>query len=395
MWAYGITKNQHNDLCKVDETLRTPSMGIHKIDVPIPRLKSGEVLVKVKASALNFNTLWSARSFPLSPFQLIGKYVLRNPFDKDHIQDFAIFGSDASGIITEVSDNVDKWKVGDEVVIHCNVVDTSDPIVQTDGMLTDSQAIWGYETNYGAFAEYTRVKATQLIKKPKHISWEVAASFCLTHSTAYRMLCTDNGIRIQPGDHCLVWGASGGLGTFATQLISLMGGVPVAIVSTASKEKICKDMGCPIVINLQEHGLGKFVDDRGEPNYMEWRKLKNVLEKKGAKKINYIFEHIGRNTLGVSIYLLEKGGSVVICAATSGYLATIDLRFLWMNCKSIVGSHFSNYYEASQAADLIFNNKIKPIIHSYTSIDTLPIYADLMYNSNGFGKYVFNHDLES
>ena len=394
MWAYGISKTQHEELCKVEPNLRKPSIGIHKIDVPIPRLKSGEVLVKIKASSLNFNNLWSAISSPLSPFQLISKYVSRNPFDNDHLQDFAIFGSDASGIITEISDNVGDWKVGDEVVIHCNVIDTSDPIIQTDGMLSDSQAIWGYETNYGAFAEYSRVKATQLIKKPKNISWEIAASFCLTHSTAYRMLCSDNGVRISPGDYCLVWGASGGLGTFATQLISLMGGIPIAVVSNTAKEKICIDMGCPIVINLQEYDLGAFIDGKGEPNYAQWRKLKNILDKKGVKKIKYVFEHIGRNTLGVSIYLLEKGGSVVICAATSGYLATIDLRFLWMNCKSIVGSHFANYYEANRAADLVFDNKIKPIIHSYSSINKLPIYADLMYSSNGFGKYVFNHDLE-
>ena len=392
MWAYGITKEQLNKVNLLEEKLRKPSMGIQRLNVPLPELKPGEVLVKMKSSALNFNTLWSAISKPLSSFQLIRKHVLRNPVDIDHIQDFAIFGSDGAGVIYAIAPDVTGWSIGDEVIIHCNVIDTNEPVAQLDGMLAESQSIWGYETNYGAFAEYAKVRCSQLISKPNHISWEVAASFSLTLSTAYRMLCSSNGVRIAPGDYCLIWGASGGLGSFAIQLIKLMGGIPVAVVSTAAKQKVCEELGCEIVINKEDLDVGSFVEADGAPDYVAWRRFKLALDKKGVKKVGHVFEHIGKNTLGLSIYLLEKGGSVVTCAATSGYLATIDLRFLWMNSKSIVGSHFANYNEAVLAAQLVFTNRVKPVLYANCPINELPEMADLMYAGGSYGKIVFKHE---
>lgn len=392
MWAYGIDLDRHKDIMTKTNDLRKPSDGIHRLNIPIPTLNSGEVLVKMKTSALNYNTLWSARSIPLSPFQLIGNHVLRNPNDKDHLQDYAIFGSDGAGTIVKVSDDVKDWSVNDEVIIHCNVINTREPIAQVDGMLAESQSIWGYETNFGAFSEYTKVKSSQLIMKPGAISWDVAASFSLTLSTAYRMLCTGNGVRIAPGDYCLIWGASGGLGTFAIQLVNLMGGIPVAVVSSDAKEKVCEQLGCKFVLNLGELGCDTFVDLDGNPNYLNWRKFKLGLDKIGVPRINYVFEHIGRNTLGLSTYLVCKGGKVVTCAASSGYLATIDLRFLWMNSKSIVGSHFANYHEAVKAANLVFSNKVKPIIYKYESISNLSLNADLMHSGKSIGKLVFNNE---
>ena len=216
MWAYGLDTETLSILSKKPLDERKPSMGIKKLSVPIPDLMPGEVLVEVYASALNYNSIWSSLAHPVSPFQLINSHVKRNPCDKDHIQPFAIFGSDASGVIKKVGSSVTLWKEGDEVLIHCNVVDMNDPISHQDSMLSSTQSIWGYETNYGAFAEYTKVRSDQLIKKPDHVSWETAASFSLTLSTAYRMLISDNGANIKTGQTCLIWGGSGGLGSFAS-----------------------------------------------------------------------------------------------------------------------------------------------------------------------------------
>lgn len=391
MWAYGIDKETVKKAVSIDLGKRKPSDYLLKLDVPIPEISSNEVLVKVNCSALNYNSIWSTLCHPISPFQLISGYVGRNKHESSHLQDFAIFGSDASGTIQKVGDNVKNWKVGDNVIIHCNITDSEDPIIQRDGMLSESQSIWGYETNYGAFAEYTKVKSTQLIKKPDHLSWEKAASFGLTLSTAYRMLISDNGAKIRPGETCLIWGAAGGLGLFAIQLAKLAGANVIAIVSSDEKVSICKKLGADFVINRKKDFPKSFTNEDGSPDYLAWRKISQKLKKLKAPDIDLVFEHIGKETLGLSTYLLKRGGRVVTCAATSGFLATIDLRFLWMQLKSIIGSHFANYDEAYNAAKLVFDNKITPV-YSKNDICLLPKMMDKMYYGKTYGKVVFTHN---
>lgn len=392
MWAYGVNKEIVANLQKIPLAQRKPSDGVVRMEVPKPILLDDEVLIKVKASALNYNSIWSGLSHPVAPFQLINGHIGRNPGDIDQQQDFAIFGSDASGIIAEVGKNVKNWKVGDEVLVHCNVIDTNEPIAQFDGMLPKSQSIWGYETNYGAFAEYTKVKTSQLIRKPAHVSWEVAGSFSLTLATAYRMLISDNGVALKPGQNCLIWGASGGLGNFAIQLCNLVGANPIAVVSNDEKEEECRKLGAKIVINRAKDKFSNFIMPNGEPNYLAWRDAKKTLEKKGVHDLEVVFEHVGRETLGLSLFLLSRGGKVVTCAASSGFNAVIDLRYLWMSLKTLVGSHFANYFEAEKAAKLVFEGKINPLIHSVNKIQDLPKMMDAMYSGSTYGKIVFTHE---
>ncbi|NCA28948.1 MAG: crotonyl-CoA carboxylase/reductase [Proteobacteria bacterium] len=392
MWAYGINKEHSNNLQKIPLNNRKPSDGIIKMEVPEPNLNDDEVLVKVKSSALNYNSIWSSLSHPISPFQLINGHIYRNKQDISHLQDYAIFGSDASGVVVRVGKNVRKWKENDEVIIHCNIIDTEESIAQMDGMLPKSQSIWGYETNYGAFAEFTKVKSSQLIHKPKNISWEVAGSFCLTLSTAYRMLISPNGASLRAGQNCLIWGASGGLGNFAIQLANLVGANPIAVVSNDEKEELCRKLGAKIVVNRGKDKFGNFILENGEPNYLSWRDAKKTLEKKGVNDLDVVFEHIGKETLGVSLFLLSRGGKVVTCAASSGFNATIDLRYLWMSLKTIIGSHFANYYESEQASQLVFDGRIKPLIHSVNSINNLPKMMDEMHRNQSYGKIVFMHE---
>lgn len=391
MWAYGINKESAVLAMKVPIQERVPSDHVIKLDVPIPEISEEEVLVKVKCSALNYNSIWSSLCHPISPFQLISGHVARNKHENSHLQDYAIFGSDAAGTIEKVGANVKNWKAGDDVIIHCNVVDTGDPIIQSDGMLSESQSIWGYETNFGSFAEFTKVKSSQLIKKPADISWQDAASFCLTLSTAYRMLISKNGAMIRPGETCLIWGAAGGLGLFAIQLAKLAGAKVIAVVSSDEKISLCESYGSDFVINRKEGFPSAFIDEDGNPDYLAWRKVSLKLKSIGAPAIDVVFEHIGKETLGLSTYLLKRGGRVVTCAATSGFLATIDLRFLWMQLKSIIGSHFANYDEANAAAKLIFERKVIPTLHSQNKISLLPKMMDQMYKGQTFGKIVFNH----
>ncbi len=392
MWAYGVSKEIAANLQKIPLAERKPSAGLVKMEVPQPLLNDDEVLIKVKTSALNYNSIWSSLSHPISPFQLINQHVARNKQDLNHQQDFAIFGSDAAGIITKVGKNVRNWKEGDEVIVHCNIIDTEEPIAQLDGMLAKSQSIWGYETNYGAFAEFCKAKTSQLIRKPPHVTWEVAGSFSLTLSTAYRMLISPNGAELRPGQNCLIWGASGGLGNFAIQLANLIGANPIAVVSNDEKEQQCRNLGATTIINRSKDEFGDFILANGEPNYLAWRKAKKTLEKKGIHDLEVVFEHIGRETFGLSLFLLSRGGKVVTCAASSGFNATIDLRYLWMSVKKIIGSHFANYHESVQAAQLIFDGKINPLIHSVNHIDKLSEMMDAMYSNSTYGKIVFSHE---
>ncbi len=392
MWAYGLNKNRFKKVLHTPFEKRKPSDGLEKLEISVPEINSDEVLVRVKSSALNYNSIWSSLCHPLTPEQLISSYVQRNPRATDHLKDYYIFGSDAAGVIEEVGKNVHGWSIGDSVIIHCNIVNEFDNVIQSDGMLSDSQSIWGYETNYGAFAEFTKVRASQLIRKPSRLDWSIASSFCLTLSTAYRMLISKNGVQLKAGDTCLIWGGAGGLGSFGIQLCKLSGANVIAIVSSDEKKSICKKLGADIVFNRKKDFPTTLINDNGEPNYIAWNKIKKTINKSGLNNIDYVFEHVGKETLGLSTYLLRRGGKIVICAATSGFLATIDLRFLWMQLKSIIGSHFANYNEATLASELIFNNKVDPLIHSVNNIDKLPDMMDKMYYGNTYGKIVFNHN---
>ena len=392
MWAYGITKKTKNKNFKNGTRIDKPSSGIELFEVDVPLLLPGEVLIKTKASCLNFNTIWSSLAYPADPFSLISGHVSRNPRDIDHNKDYAIFGSDVSGIITEVAADVTHWQVGDEVVVHCNVVDACDPIVESDGMHSKTQSIWGYETNYGAFAEFTKVKQTQLLPKPNRLNWEQSASLMLTLSTSYRMLVSPNGAQIHAGETVLIWGAAGGLGTYAIQLAKLSGATVVAIVSGNEKRKVCEGLGADFIIDRKADGFGEFVDEGGNPNYINWNKAKKLLRKKGVADIDVVFEHVGRETLGFSLYIARKGGRIVTCAASSGFIANIDIRYIWMELKTLIGSHFANYAEASAALKLVAEGHINPVIDSISPISELPSKMDSMYAGEVSGKVVFTHE---
>src|SRR5690349_16877732 len=195
---------------------------LEQIEVPEPG--AFEVIVRVMAAGVNYNNVWAALGKPVS----VMKYGDHPEFGHH------IGGSDASGIVWKVGPGVTRWKEGDEVVIHCNMASYEDPEVHgLDPMAAPSQRIWGYETTWGSFAQFTKVQAQQLLPKPKHLAWEEAASYGHTYFTAYRMLF--NRARIQAGHKVLIWGAAGGLGVFATQLCKVVGVDAVGVVASVDK----------------------------------------------------------------------------------------------------------------------------------------------------------------
>ena len=387
MTAWGILDSSINRILEVPLHERLPSKCIELISCEKPLPKDDQVQVKVYGAGINFNSIWQSICHPLTPRALVDGHIRRNPRETQNKQNFYIFGSDGAGVITAIGKNVVGWKIGDEVVIHCNYVDPTKNSLDVDQMLLPSQSIWGYETNYRSFADYTCVNQGQLLKKPAHLSWPEAGSFMLTLATAYRMLISQNGAQIRKGEVCLIWGASGGLGGFAIQLCNLMGAIPLGIVSSASKKNYCTTLGCAHVINLEDIGNPIFICENGEPNYLAWKRFKNHVTKIVGSEIDAVFEHIGRETIGLSVYLMRKGGRVVTCAASSGYMAQVDLRYLWMDLKRIIGSHFANFTEAEAANQLVNESKIKTTTESIINFEEVPSYLDRLYlRKNIVGK---------
>src|SRR5690606_29428513 len=344
---------------------KDPRKSLHVDEVPTPELGPGEALVAVMASAINYNTVWTSIFEPIPTFKFLQRYGKLSPLAKRHDQPYHVVGSDMSGVVLRTGPGVHKWKPGDEVVAHCLSVELEGPEGHNDTMLDTEQRIWGFETNFGGLAELTLVKANQLMPKPKHLTWEEAASPGLVNSTAYRQLVSANGANMKQGDVVLIWGASGGLGSYATQYALNGGAIPVCVVSSPEKAEICRKMGAELVIDRSEAtGEGyKFWKSDTEQDPKEWQRFgKKIRELTGGEDPDIVFEHPGKETFGASVYVARRGGTIVTCAATSGYMHQYDNRYLWMNLKRIIGSHFANYRESWEANRLISKGMIHPTL---------------------------------
>jgi crotonyl-CoA reductase len=342
---------------------KDPRKSIHVEDVPVPELGPGEAFVAVMASAINYNTVWTSIFEPVSTFGFLERYGRESELGARHNLPYHVVGSDLSGVVLAVGAGVTKWKPGDRVVAHCLSVELEAPDGHNDTMLDPSQRIWGFETNFGGLADVAMVKANQLMPKPEHLTWEEAASPGLVNCTAYRQLVSKNGGDMKQGDNVLIWGASGGLGGFATQYALNGGANPICVVSNEEKAQIVRNLGADKVINRSEMDF-KFWNEEGtQQNPKEWLRLgKAIRELTGGEDIDIVFEHPGRETFGASVFVTRKGGVITTCASTSGYMHEYDNRYLWMNLKRIISSHFANYRESWEANRLIAQGKIHPTL---------------------------------
>ncbi|WGL51215.1 crotonyl-CoA carboxylase/reductase [Nocardioides sp. BP30] len=349
---------------------KDPRKSIHVEDVALPELGPGEAFVAVMASAINYNTVWTSIFEPVSTFGFLERYGRESDLAKRHDLPYHIVGSDLSGVVLKVGAGVTKWKPGDRVVAHCLSVELESPDGHNDTMLDTSQRIWGFETNFGGLAEIAMVKANQLMPKPEHLTWEEAASPGLVNCTAYRQLVSKNGGAMKQGDNVLIWGASGGLGGFATQYALNGGATPICVVSNEEKAKIVRSMGAELVINRSEENWRFWNEEGTEQNPKEWQRLgKRIRELTGGEDIDIVFEHPGRETFGASVYVTRKGGTITTCASTTGYMHEYDNRYLWMNLKRIISSHFANYRESWEANRLIAKGKIHPTLSKTYTLD--------------------------
>ncbi len=348
----------------VDSADKDPRKSLHLDEVALPELGPGEAFVAVMASAINYNTVWTSIFEPVATFGFLERYGRMSPLSKRHDLPYHVVGSDLSGVVLKTGVGVHSWKPGDEVVAHCLSVELEGPDGHNDTMLDPEQRIWGFETNFGGLAEIALVKSNQLMPKPRHLTWEEAASPGLVNSTAYRQLVSRNGAGMKQGDNVLIWGASGGLGGFATQYALNGGATPVCVVSNDEKAQVCRAMGAELIINRSAEDF-RFWKDEHTQDQKEWRRLgARIRELTGGEDVDIVFEHPGRETFGASVFAARKGGTIVTCASTSGYLHEYDNRYLWMNLKRIIGSHFANYRESWEANRLIAKGMIHPTLSS-------------------------------
>ncbi|MBF6063760.1 crotonyl-CoA carboxylase/reductase [Nocardia terpenica] len=333
--------------------------SIHVDKVPMPELAPDEVLIAVMAAAMNYNTIWSATFEPLPTFNFLRYYAKQGGWAARHDQPHHVLGSDAAGVIVRVGSGVRNWKVGDHVAVATAHVDDQEPLTHADGMLGAEQRAWGFETNFGGLADYAVVRASQLLPKAAHLSWEEAACNPLCAGTAYRMLISEHGANMRQGDVVLIWGAAGGLGGYAVQFVRNGGGIPIGIVSSDRKAEIARKLGCELVIDRRE--IGEISPDP-ETTVAAGRQLGKIIRREIGEDPNIVFEHVGRQTFGVSVFVARRGGVIVTCGSSTGYEHTFDNRYLWMRLKRIIGSHGANLYEQYQTNRLIERGRIMPML---------------------------------
>jgi crotonyl-CoA reductase len=347
---------------------KDPRKSLKVGEVDLPELAPDEAYVLIMASSINFNTVWTSIFEPLPTFGFLDRLGKESVWGARHALDKHIVGSDGSGIVLKTGSAVRLWKSGDKVTLHCNYLDDQDPTAHDDSMMAVNQRIWGFETNFGGLAEIAVVKANQLMPKPTHLTWEESAINALCNSTAYRMVVSPNGAGMTQGDKALIWGASGGLGAYAVQHVLNGGGTPVGVVSSASKVALLNELGVDAVIDRKEKGY-RFWSDEFHQDESEWRRLGKDIRGLVGEDVDFVFEHPGRQTMGASVFVTKRGGKIVTCAATSGYMIEYDNRHLWMKLKSIIGSHFANYREAWEANQLICDGVVLPPLSAVYTLD--------------------------
>jgi crotonyl-CoA carboxylase/reductase len=362
------------------ERFGDPVKAFAKEKIPVPEIGPREALVHVMAAGINYNNVWAALGVPVD--------VIRVHAQLGDDSGFHIGGSDASGIVYAVGSDVTNVKVGDRVVVHCGVWDEDDPFIKAGGdpIVAPSNKIWGYETNWGSFAQFTKVQAHQCLPKPPHLTWEAAAAYMLVGATAYRMLTHWAPHTVQPNDVVLVWGGSGGLGSMAIQIVTALGGRAVAVTSSDEKGEHCKRLGAVGYINRKQFdhwGMPPhWTDDEAYNTWLLGARAfgKALWEALGERRNpRIVFEHPGEDTIPTSIFVCDNGGMVVICAGTTGYSAVVDLRYLWMRQKRLQGSHFANDEQAAGINQLVWEKKVDPALAHVYQFDEVGLCHQLMY----------------
>jgi NADPH:quinone reductase-like Zn-dependent oxidoreductase len=321
-------------------------------DAPDPIIRPNEVLVRVKACALNHLDLWVRRGIPGVQFPL------------PHIP-----GSDISGEIAQIGADVTAARVGQRVVLAPGVSCGKCPacLAGQDNRCRQFTNL-GYMID-GGYAEFVRAPEVNCLPYPENLSFEEAASIPLVFQTAWHMLLSR--AELQPGEDVLVLGAGSGVGSAAIQIAKFFGARVIATAGSDEKLQKAKELGAGQLIN---HKTQKIRDE-----------VRRITNKRG---VDVVFEHVGTATWDDSLASLAAGGRLVTCGATTGYDAKVDLRFLFSRQLSLLGSYMGTKTELQTVMKLVAAGKLKPIVDRVFPLNEAAAAHTYLESSSQFGKVV-------
>ena len=321
-------------------------------EVPDPQIKADEVLVEVRACALNHLDVWVRGGLP----------GIKIPLPH-------ILGDDVAGVVREAGELVTWTKPGDEVMVqpgvscgHC-----VECLAGRDNMCDEYDMI-GYRRD-GGYAELLSVPGVNVIPKPENLSWPEAAALPLVTLTAWHMLVTQ--ARVQPGEDVLIHAAGSGVGSLGIQIAKLRGARVIATASSEEKLTKARELGADETVNYTRDDWPK-----------EVRKLT------GGRGVDVVFEHTGAATWPGSIVSLKKGGRLVTCGATSGLDARTDLRQVFYRHLTILGSMMGSKAELLAAMKFIESGQIRAVVDRTLPLAEARKAHELMEDRAQFGKLV-------
>jgi alcohol dehydrogenase len=334
------------------EYSKDPTNVIKIEDIDMPKLKSNEVMIKVEAAAYNYNDLWAIWGDPI-----------KTPLP--HIS-----GSDASGTVVEIGEDVSKLKAGDRVVSHsnmsCRVCEMCTAGREYD---CNDRTIWGFQTGplWGGFSQYTHLPEVNVSKIPDNVSFEDAAAISMVGMTSWHMLV--GRAKIRPGQTVLIMGGTSGVGMSGIQIAKLYNCTVIATAGSKEKMDKCTEIGADHVVNHRES---------------DWyKKVREITNKQG---VDVIFEHIGKATFAQEVGLLKMGGTLVATGATTGYDSTIDLRYLFFKGTNLLGSTQGTKAELEEVIYWTSKGKIKPVIHTILPFSNMSQGHVMMAKAEQIGK---------
>jgi NADPH:quinone reductase-like Zn-dependent oxidoreductase len=325
---------------------------LHYTDVAEPKLHNREVLVRVRACALNHLDLWVRRG--------ISGITIPLP----HIP-----GSDIAGEVERIGPEVTKVRVGQKVVLAPGVACGRCPacLAGLDNQCPEFTNI-GYLID-GGCAEYVRCPEVNCFPYPENLTFAEAAAIPLAFQTAWRMLVTRAQLR--PGEDVLVLGAGSGVGSAAIQIAKFFGCRVIATAGTDQKIEKARQLGADEVIH---HGIMRI-----------HKEVRKMTDKRG---VDVVFEHVGTMTWEESLSSLAKGGRLVTCGATTGYEAKIDIRFVFSRQLSILGSYMGTKSELATVLKLVSAGRLKPVIDHVLPLANCSDAHAYLEQGKHFGKVV-------
>jgi NADPH:quinone reductase-like Zn-dependent oxidoreductase len=327
-------------------------------DFPDPEADRGEVVVDVKAAALNHLDIWTRKGMPGIDLEM------------PHVP-----GSDMAGVVHEVGEGVTRFEPGDRVALIAGVAGENTEFSRKgDPTLSYDFHIIGEHVR-GVHAEYAAVPEENLVPVPEGVEWEVAGSASLVFQTAWRML-VDRG-ELRPGESVLVLGASGGVGHAAVQIADHAGAEVFATASTDEKLEYARDCGADHTINYDEDDFAAEIRDAT-----------------GRRGVDMVVDHIGAATYEDSLKSLRKGGRIVTCGATTGPNPDAGLNRIFWNQLSVIGSTMATPGQADEALDLVWDGTFEPRIREVLPMSEAARAHEMIENREGFGKVVVIPDSE-